>query len=94
MSICPNQDDGWKQQMKAMQKEHATNFVVEVSRMDFHLEKGSFSIDKGLPLATLDLLSAIMRVFRRNDGFSHHFSELTPLLGQGVGDRSLGQPPC
>jgi hypothetical protein len=33
---------------------------MEVSRMDFDLEKGSFGIDKRLPLATLDLLATII----------------------------------
>ena len=38
VGIRPDQDNGWKQQMKSVQEEHATDFVVEISRMDFHLE--------------------------------------------------------
>jgi len=60
VGIGPDERDPGKQEVEIGKQKHAARLVVEIGWMNLGLEDGALRIDKDLPLATGDLLAAIV----------------------------------
>src|SRR3954447_9198128 len=60
VGIGPDECDPGEQAVEIGKQKHAAHLVVEIGRMNLGLEDGALRIDKDLPLATGDLLAAIV----------------------------------